>query len=71
MKPKFGFLDNQPVRYLVTEGWIFWRGEWHPVHPAEIYHDGRVLTEEQFNELYPDLPSLPSTAFQSTESDTP
>jgi hypothetical protein len=50
----------QPVRYGQTEAWLFFEDKWQPIHPAEVAHDGRVLTEAKFRAMFPQLPSLPS-----------
>jgi hypothetical protein len=59
---EYAHLDDQPVRYTAYQGWIFSGGLWREIHPAEIYHKGRVLDAATFNRLFPDLPKLPEIA---------
>ena len=55
---------DRPVRYTATEAWIFFEGIWNPIHPAEVYEKAKVLTEPEYNRIFPQKMSLPKTAFQ-------
>jgi hypothetical protein len=38
---------------------------WEPMNAADAVHKARVLTETDFNEMFPDLPALPPEAFKA------
>jgi hypothetical protein len=57
-------LDGKPVRLNGREAWWLVDGVWKTLHPADAGHDAKLISEEQFNSMFPSLPQLPSTAFQ-------
>jgi hypothetical protein len=67
---KYAILDDAPVRYNDSEAWEFVGGQWKPLHIADAHHKAKVSSEESFNKLFPQLPPLPTTAFQSSGSES-
>jgi hypothetical protein len=53
----------RPVRYTPTEAWWLVNGTWMPIHPADVANDASILTEDYYNDMYPNLPALPPEAF--------
>jgi hypothetical protein len=45
--------------YTVFEAWWLVEGEWLQVHVADVFNDASVLTKDQFEARYPDLPAAP------------
>jgi hypothetical protein len=61
---RYAYLDGKPVRLNDREAWWLVDGVWKAVHPADAGQDAKLVSEEQFNSMFPSLPQLPSTAFQ-------
>ena len=61
---RYAYLDGKPVRLNDREAWWLVDGVWKALHPADVGHDAKLISEEQFNSMFPSLPQLPSTAFQ-------
>jgi hypothetical protein len=57
-------LDGKPVRLNGREAWWLVDGVWKALHPSDAGHDATLISEEQFNSMFPSLPQLPSTALQ-------
>jgi hypothetical protein len=64
---KYGEIDDLPVRYTDKEAWWFVKGAWEKIDPATAHEKAAIVGEASFNKLYPDLPPLPITAFQSSD----
>jgi hypothetical protein len=64
---KYGDLDGLPIRYNDKEAWVFGNGVWKQIDVADAHHKAVILGEASFNKVYPDLPALPITAFQSSD----
>jgi hypothetical protein len=64
MKPILLEWDDLPALYTHRESWAFVRGSWMSVDPAEVYRDGRLISEKAFAARFPNLPPLPEEAFQ-------
>ena len=62
---KFGMLDGNPVRFTNIEAWWLVDGAWRPISPGEVLLNAAVMREARFNQLFPQVPLLPSRAFQS------
>ena len=65
MKVGFAFIEDFPVKFTATEAWACLRERWEEFHPAEAYHDAKVLSEAEFKKSFPNLPPLPPEAFES------
>ena len=65
---KYADHEGNAVRYTTFEAWWYVPEvpyvKWMPIDSAEITNHAKVLTEAQFNSQFPDLPALPTTAFQ-------
>jgi hypothetical protein len=61
---RYAYLDGKPVRLNDREAWWLVDGVWKALHPADAGHDAKLISEEQFNSMFPGLPQLPTTAFQ-------
>jgi hypothetical protein len=66
--PKYAKLNDYPVIFDDDEAWECIGGEWKPLEPAEAHHKAGILTKEQFNAHFGELPALPSAAFQSGDN---
>ena len=62
---KFGMLDGNPVRFTNFEAWWLVDGAWRPISPGEVLSNAAVMRESRFKRLFPQVPLLPSKAFQS------
>lgn len=65
---KYATLNDQAVRFNDNEAWEFVGNEWKELHIADARMKAKLLTEEQFQSLFPHVPALPTTAFQSSGS---
>jgi hypothetical protein len=65
MGVKFGMLDGNAVRFTNFEAWWLVDGAWRPVSPGEVLSNAAVMREARFKEVFPQVPILPSKAFQS------
>jgi hypothetical protein len=61
---RYAYLDGKPVLLNDREAWWLVDGVWKALHPADAGNDAKLVSEEQFNSMFPSLPQLPSTAFQ-------
>lgn len=61
---KFGMLDGNAVRFTNLEAWWLVDGAWRPISPGEVVLNAAVMREARFNQLFPQVPQLPSNAFQ-------
>jgi hypothetical protein len=62
---KFAALDGNAVRFTNLEAWWLVDGAWRPISPGEVLSNAAVMREARFNQLFPQVPRLPSNAFQS------
>ena len=62
---KFGMLDGNAVRFTNLEAWWLVDGAWRPVSLDEVLLNAAVMREARFNQLFPNVPGLPSNAFKS------
>lgn len=62
---KFGVLDGNPVRFTSLEAWWLVDGAWRPISPDEVLLNAAVMREARFNQLFPEVPRLPSNAFKT------
>jgi hypothetical protein len=62
---KFGMLDGNAVRFTSLEAWWLVDGAWRPISPDEVLLNAAVMREARFNQLFPEVPRLPSNAFKS------
>jgi hypothetical protein len=64
---KYAHWEHLPVRFRGQEAWLFSMRtlQWVPLHPAEAHCKAALLTREEFEDMYPDLPPLPIEAFRS------
>jgi hypothetical protein len=60
-------LDDLPVRYhrQRKEAWVC-DGAWRPLAYAELFQ-ARLMTNRDFDKLFPRLPALPKNAFRDPE----
>jgi hypothetical protein len=61
---KFGMLDGNAVCFTNFEAWWLVDGAWRPISPGEVLLNAAVMRQARFNQLFPQLPRLPSNAFQ-------
>jgi hypothetical protein len=64
MAIKFGYIDDFAVRLTLGEAWWFTRGEWRPLDTSEASAKARLVSETEFKKMFPQLPALPTAAFQ-------
>lgn len=62
---KFGILDGNAVRFTNGEAWCLVDGAWRPISSAEVLSNAAEMREARFNQRFPQVPLLPSKAFQS------
>jgi Phasin protein len=62
---KFGMLDGNPVRFTNLEAWWLVNGAWRQISPGEVLSNAAVMRKARFKQLFPQVPLLPSNAFQS------
>jgi hypothetical protein len=62
---KFGMLDGNAVRFTNLEAWWLVDGAWRPISPDEVLLNAAVMREARFNQLFPNVPGLPSNASKS------
>ena len=68
---RYATLERRPVRLNDYEAWWVINGNWEPLHLGEAAFGAKLLSEQQFNKMFPNLPQLPSTAFQTDVVDVP
>ena len=61
----FGILDGNAVRFTSLEAWWLVDGVWRPISPDEVLLNAAVMREARFNKFFPELPRLPSNAFNA------
>jgi phasin len=66
---KCGMLDGNAVRFTNLEAWWLVDGAWRPISPGEVLLNAAVMREARFNQLFPQVPRLPSNAFRSDRQD--
>jgi hypothetical protein len=64
-EPFYGDFDGIACRYTASEGWVLHSTGWVELNSIEVNNAARGLTKAEFDQLFPDAPPLPSTAFQS------
>jgi len=67
--PQYGQFNGDPCRWTFQEAWVFVRlfgrpGMWRRWEISDILLSCRLISKEQYLELYPDLPPLPADAFE-------
>lgn len=60
---KYARLEGLPVRYTLSEAWVYADGEWKWANPVEVYAHAGVMTAEEFDASFGQLPALPTSAF--------
>lgn len=61
---RFGTYDNTPAVWNDVEGWTLANGVWHKEETFTLWQEARVLSEAEFNKLYPRaLTTMPKEAF--------
>jgi hypothetical protein len=63
-KIQFGMLDGNAVRFTSAEAWALLEGAWKKVSVKEVLSDAVVLSQARFDQLYPEVPQLPASAFK-------
>jgi hypothetical protein len=63
MEIKFGMLDGNAVRFTDFEAWLLVDGIWRPMSPDEVVPNAVEMREARFDQLFPQVPRLPSNAF--------
>ena len=61
---KFADHEGNPARFTTYEAWWFINGAWHSINSADITFTAEVLTREEYERRFHQLPALPSTAFR-------
>jgi hypothetical protein len=64
---KFGILDGNAVRFTSLEAWWLVDGVWRPISPDEVLLNAAVMREARFNQVFPQVPRLPSNAFKADD----
>jgi hypothetical protein len=63
---KHGSLEGCAVRWLGWEAWeLGMDGTWREINAADAACKARVLSEDNFQRLFGQVPSLPRAAFRS------
>jgi len=65
-EPYYGDFDGIACRYTGSEVWVLHDAGWVEINSASGNNAARELTKAQFDQLFPNVPPLPSTAFQSS-----
>jgi hypothetical protein len=60
---QFGRLDDNAVRFTSLEAWRLLYGTWRPISVDEVLSDAVVLSKARFDQLFPQVPQLPTDAF--------
>jgi hypothetical protein len=60
---QFGRLDDNAVRFTRLEAWRLLDGTWRPISVNEVLSDAVVLSKARFDQLFPEVPQLPTDAF--------
>ena len=60
---KYAYLDAHPVVFNETEAWAYMGGRWQKLHLAEAHGKAKLLTKAEFDDMFRQIPSLPSSAF--------
>lgn len=61
-KPFYGSFDGFASRYTEREAWVL-HDDWAQLNSSSVNNAVRELTKEEFDQLFPNVPPLPSTAF--------
>ncbi len=59
-----GILDGQPMRFTLAMAWWLVDGAWRKADLADALNNGSVMTEANFEKMFPDLPPLHADAFK-------
>jgi hypothetical protein len=67
MEIKYAYWEDLAVR-LTSDGdaWMFneLTEKWAPMNAADAVTKAKLLTEAEFDKMFPDLPALPTEAFK-------
>ena len=63
-EPKYGDFDGIASRYNANEAWVLY-DKWVEINNRSHSNAVRELTKAEFDQLYQDVPPLPSIAFRS------
>lgn len=61
---KYARLEDNAVRFNDEEAWHCVNGQWKPLNHAEARHKASLMSEGDFNAMFPGLPDLPPEAFK-------
>jgi hypothetical protein len=65
-EPKYGAFESNPARFTDDEAWVCQHDNvWRKMNSAEVAQHAAVMNQADFGTAYPDLPALPTAAFQS------
>jgi hypothetical protein len=67
MDIKYAHWEDLPVRLVSTpaEGWVFGKGQWQEMNAADAISKAKLMSKEDFETTFPDLPPLPAEAFKA------
>lgn len=57
-------LNGQAVKYSTTEAWWIIDGQWHKADLPDVFNNASMMTDAQFEQMFPNLPALPDAAFK-------
>lgn len=66
-EPRYGSFDGIASRFDSKEAWVLHNVGWVEINRVEHGDAARELTKDEFDQLFPNTPPLPSTAFQAPE----
>jgi hypothetical protein len=65
MHIRFAIYDDFATRFTHSEAWWYsehWK-KWVQINPADAFTSAKLLTEEEYHHIFPNLPPLPRNAF--------
>jgi hypothetical protein len=63
MRIKFAIYDDFATRFTDSEAWEFIGGQWKELNLGDAHHKAKLMSEDDFKSVFPQLPPLPSNAF--------
>jgi hypothetical protein len=69
-EPLYGSFDGIPSRFDELEAWVLHTDHWVQINHASHNNAVRKISKALFDQFFPDVPPLPSTAFRRGETVT-
>lgn len=64
-EPGYASYEAYACRFTDREAWVYIDGNWHEFNAADVFVNARVVTPQDYDRLFPEVPPMPSDAFQS------